>query len=207
MYYYFYSQLQWYYQNLKKENIQISLLCFVISYIIYLFCEVIAKKCNQTNKDSKVIFWFSIRGFCLGVLVAYLYLVAYYTILVRSTYDVPHYNLELFWSYKKAIEGYKGLLVEIILNYILLIPEGILIPVLLFRKKRMMRFVLTFILGLLTTSIIELSQLYFKRGLFEFDDIINNTIGVLFGYLIYIIIRGIWNGIKRQIEKKKKDKS
>jgi glycopeptide antibiotics resistance protein len=41
------------------------------------------------------------------------------------------------------------------------------------------------LLGFLTSFTIELLQLILKRGLFEFDDMFHNTIGVGIGY-------GVW---------------
>lgn len=197
MYYYLLYELQWYYQNLKKENIVISIICLLSFYALYLIVESIGNRKRNANCVG-------LRGFCFGLLAAYLYFVMYYTVIVRSAYEVPHYNLELFWSYRKALEGSRFLLVEILLNCVLLLPEGVLIPVLLYRLKRPIRFLITFVLGLLTTSAIELSQLYFKRGLFEFDDIFNNMIGVLVGYFIYFVIRSVWNGFRKLVERNKK---
>ena len=38
------------------------------------------------------------------------------------------------------------------------------------------------------SAIIELLQLISQRGLFEFDDIINNTLGTVIGVTVYLLI-------------------
>lgn len=157
--------------------------------------------CNGKGKKQNVgeiLF----KGIGLGLLAAYLYLVFHFTVFVRSAYSEPHYTLELFWSYKLALQGSKGLLVEIILNCIMLIPEGILLPVVLPTRKQTVKFWLTALFGFMTTCAIELLQLTLRRGLFEFDDIINNFIGILAGYLIYFVVSVIFRGLKNKNKRK-----
>ena len=77
-----------------------------------------------------------------------------------------------FWSYI-----HPELRMEIILNYIFFIPLGLLLY-LCFGKKYGLRVVIA---GFLLTTSIELIQLIFRIGLFEFDDIIGNTIGCFIG--------------------------
>lgn len=50
--------------------------------------------------------------------------------------------------------------------------------------------------GLCISALIESCQLVFKLGLFEFDDILNNTIGMMIGYGLHYLLernRGIEN--------------
>ncbi|XCP86584.1 VanZ family protein [Roseburia hominis] len=42
------------------------------------------------------------------------------------------------------------------------------------------------IFGLCASALIEFCQLVFKLGLFEFDDILNNTVGRVVGYGLYV---------------------
>lgn len=63
----------------------------------------------------------------------------------------------------------------------MLIPVGTIIPCLSKYKK----FAITIASGVSISLFIELLQLVTKRGLFEFDDIIHNTLGVIIGYGIY----------------------
>ena len=69
---------------------------------------------------------------------------------------------------------------EIVLNYMLFIPLGCLLH-LCFGEKFGLRVVIA---GLLLSVSIELIQLTFKIGVFEFDDMIGNTIGCLIGAVV-----------------------
>ena len=67
----------------------------------------------------------------------------------------------------------------------MLLPMGILLPVAVrddVGGKLFRRVVLS---GFFTSFTIEVMQLLLKRGLFEFDDMFHNTIGVAIGYWIY----------------------
>ena len=83
--------------------------------------------------------------------------------------------LVLFWSY-----SHPELRMEIILNYLFFILLGLLLY-LCFGKKYGLRVVIA---GFLLSTSIELIQLIFRIGLFEFDDIIGNTIGCFIGAVV-----------------------
>ena len=56
------------------------------------------------------------------------------TVFTRRPEAAASYRLDLFWSWKKVfLEGNRGLLLENILNVILFLPLGFLLPTL---KKR-----------------------------------------------------------------------
>jgi len=44
-------------------------------------------------------------------------------------------------------------------------------------------------IGVLMSATIEVAQLLTRRGLFEFDDIIYNSVGALIGFLLYLLLR------------------
>lgn len=119
-----------------------------------------------------------------AILAVYYYLLILYTIVFRPVYGKPQYRLEIFWSYKQAFNGSSYLFYEIVLNYILLMPVGMLVPV--FKKEH--SFKVTVLVGCLSSVAIECMQLLLRRGLFEFDDIIGNVFGVVAGYGIYRFI-------------------
>lgn len=139
----------------------------------------------------------------------------YETILFRGVMPQPIAMLQPLWSYREslALTGgvagtFKGLLTgtggvvvtnprlleEIILNILLYIPLGYLLPFTwpsLAGRKRpvpllMWRVVL---IGFVCSAVTEVSQLVFRIGLFEFDDMMNNTLGCALGCLIYAFLR------------------
>lgn len=99
------------------------------------------------------------------------------------------YQLEVFWSWKKIIHpiGRLGtasrydLLLENILNIVMLLPIGIFLP-LAYGKK--IDWKIGLLIGIGISFSIELLQLVLCRGLFEFDDIIHNSLVFLIGILI-----------------------
>ena len=92
------------------------------------------------------------------------------------------YKLIPFWSYIDP-----ALRQEILLNILLFIPVG-----LLGRTWRIIPVSAFF------SAAIELSQLISHRGLFEFDDIIHNTLGTAIGYLVVVGVRKLYLVIKRE---------
>ncbi|MGF0019751.1 VanZ family protein [Sporofaciens sp. SGI.106] len=113
------------------------------------------------------------------LLAAYILFILMETIIGRKT-GVGRVELVPFWSY-----SHPELSIEILLNYVLFIPLGVLLY-LCFGEKLGLR---VFIAGFLLSALIELIQLTFKIGVFEFDDMIGNTIGCLIGAVVGKLIR------------------
>jgi glycopeptide antibiotics resistance protein len=70
----------------------------------------------------------------------------------------------------------------------MLLPIGVLLPIVLepvWKAGRKHIFGRVVLAGFFTSLSIELLQLVMKRGLFEFDDMFHNTLGVVIGYWIY----------------------
>ena len=108
------------------------------------------------------------------LLAAYILFILMETVSGRER-GVGRVELVPFWSY-----SHPELRMEIILNYILFIPLGILLY-LCSGEKYGLRVVIA---GLLLSVSIELIQLLFNIGLFEFDDMIGNTVGCLIGAVV-----------------------
>lgn len=108
------------------------------------------------------------------LLAAYILFILMETVIGRKV-GVGRVELVPFWSY-----SHPELRVEIVLNYLLFMPLGVLLY-LCFGEKFGLRVVIA---GLLLSTLIELIQLTFKIGVFEFDDIIGNTIGCLIGAVV-----------------------
>lgn len=120
------------------------------------------------------------------LLAAYILFILMETIIGRKV-GVGRVELVPFWSY-----SHPELRMEIILNYMLFIPLGVLLY-LCFGEKLGLRVVIA---GLLLSVSIEIVQLVFRIGLFEFDDMIGNTVGCLIGAVIGKATREI----KKRIE-------
>lgn len=108
------------------------------------------------------------------LLVAYILFILMETVIGRKA-GALRMELVPLWSY-----SHPELRMEIILNYLFFIPLGLLLY-LCFGEKLGLRVVIA---GFLLSTSIELIQLIFRIGLFEFDDMIGNTIGCLIGAVV-----------------------
>ncbi|MCI7607313.1 MAG: VanZ family protein [Spirochaetales bacterium] len=120
--------------------------------------------------------------FFSSLLASYIVFILYMTIIGRRPVT-KRAEFIPFWSYVKP-----ELWNEILLNYILFIPFGFLLYASHgdkreIRKKGISTVAAVFI-GFLISSLIEINQFLFSIGLFEFDDIIGNTIGCYIGVMI-----------------------
>ena len=122
------------------------------------------------------------------LLVTYLMLVFGSTVFMRQP-GTRQAEYEWFWSWKVVYhafeEGYThSLFWEILLNIALFVPIGALLPLASGRKRGIW---LALVTGILISTSIEGLQLWLCRGLFEFDDIFDNTLGCVLGLsLIHI---------------------
>jgi glycopeptide antibiotics resistance protein len=146
-----------------------------------------------------VVVWSSIIFVLYTAFMIYvLFLSSYY----NRTPGREEMNLIPFKTINNYIKYFKhyGLerwLTNLFGNVIVFIPLGILLPI-LFKRLRCFLYVLsvTFFSSLLA----EILQRVFRVGSFDVDDIILNTIGGAFGYLVYLIIMRIWGknlGLKK----------
>lgn len=87
---------------------------------------------------------------------------------------------------------------QIFLNIILFVPFGFLFPTIFrdFFKRFKVSEVSTVFIGCIFSLAIETMQYITGRGLADIDDLINNTLGAILGYLIY-------RAVKRRTEKRK----
>lgn len=71
----------------------------------------------------------------------------------------------------------------------MLMPLGLILPT--FKKISLKQI---FLIALLFSAGIETAQFITGRGLMEFDDVFNNTVGAVVGYKTYCMYRGRLNG-------------
>ena len=121
-----------------------------------------------------------IQASAVVALVVFLGIVFGSTVFTRIG-TVRQYELLPFWSWREGICNHdRELLKENLLNFILLLPAGILLPLIANHKIKWYQALL---IGILMSATIELSQLIFMRGLFEWDDMIHNGLGYMAGCL------------------------
>lgn len=122
----------------------------------------------------------------LGMVV----LVILYATLFRGNYWGVAPSLIPFSSYRLA--WYQGNIREwrnLILNICMFVPFGFVLPL---TNKKLRNSWKVYLVGFAFSLIIEITQLVFKRGIFEADDMINNLLGTMIGYGIYAIVSSFY---------------
>ena len=135
-------------------------------------------------KKGRYIKYFPLALFCL-----YLIVVLWITLIDRE-FGKRRSMLIPFWEYAKVITNDRRsfFIRQIIGNILLLIPLGFLVSFLPNRKDIKWKSVL--LSALCFSAFIELTQFVTGRGLMEFDDVFNNTVGAVIGYGMCKIING-----------------
>lgn len=123
------------------------------------------------------------------------------TLLFRPVMRYRTAEWELLWSYRKALalpDGWRSflngtvviadehLLECILLNILLFVPMGYLLPF-VFERIRPWQVLL---IALLMSAATEVIQLVTKIGWFEFDDMLNNMLGCLIGLILARLLLG-----------------
>ena len=116
------------------------------------------------------------------------------TTVARRSLSGHMIRLFPFYSWKMVLRGNKTHLVMVLENIIMMMPIGFLLP--LINKKRN-NAVMIVIIGSIISSSIECTQYVFYKGWFEIEDIFNNSIGTLIGYMAYSLVQKISDRIKR----------
>ena len=126
------------------------------------------------------------KKWAAGVLIGYVLIILGGTVLFRTPFDGQHFQPQFFWSYKVwAVQKE-----QIIDNVLLFIPPGVFAGSLWNWKG--------IIVGSGLSVAIELLQLISNRGLFEFDDILHNTLGTFIGVSIYLLVKTVVKGKRKK---------
>lgn len=133
----------------------------------------------------------------LGLILftAYLIVLLYFTIFSESLGRTEanaelRYNLILFteikrfWIYRQQL-GLWACFMNIVGNVLAFIPCGYLIPAIISSRRSFADAVFT---GFLVSFIIECTQLVFRVGSFDVDDLLLNTLGAAIGYIVWAAI-------------------
>lgn len=190
-----------YYRIIKIQdnfNLAFNIVAILAAFLAfgYFFTYKILLKGERRLSKQRVFIWLCFIG--------YLVMVVGVTFLNRrsGTWGSETYgglNLHFLSSYKEAWNSFSLASWKfIILNIFMLVPLGILLP-LLSKKFRKLKWVGSF--ALLMTLSIETLQLITGRGRFILDDLFNNTLGALIGYGIIMVIIIIFENSENKLKK------
>ena len=125
-----------------------------------------------------------------ALLVVYLLLTFYLTVVSRATSGIDNIRTEWLEGYQSIHDVYANS--ENYLNILLFVPIGCLVG-LVARKYRLIYAVLV---GLFVSETIECAQLIWHKGTFDVDDLMNNTIGAMIGGVIAVAVMSFYKGRK-----------
>ena len=128
----------------------------------------------------------TIKGFFKS-LKNYFFIVIYRTLFQRDfSYDSLS---DVFGGWKIFKTQYTGLDYQVIGNIAMFFPFGLLWALTFERKEKSAKTLLiTLLSSLCFSAFIEITQLIFSKGTFQFSDIVYNTLGGVLGAVIFIII-------------------
>ena len=114
------------------------------------------------------------------LLIAYILSLLYFAVISREPADNYAVRLKLFWGYfHPSGYGYR----DVWLNLLCYIPIGVLVA-LIVKEYKIGKAMLV---GIFISIIIEFSQLIWKRGYFDVDDLLNNVVGAFIGALLVVL--------------------
>ena len=126
------------------------------------------------------------------VIMCWLLMPVYLYFVIKLTLRGRHMSqrkmiLWPFWEYRKLFESTRPFywVKQIFCNIIMLLPWGLMLSFMNERFRSAKRILLA---GAGFSFWIEMTQFILKRGHFELDDLMNNTLGALIGYGIYVLI-------------------
>ena len=126
------------------------------------------------------------------LLLIWLGIVLSLTVLGREPFDGRHFQPDFLWSYKYGYKSGTWFVLQMIENVIMYMPFGFLFPFLLKEKLSGWKlFAITLLAGLTISFSTESIQYLYRIGLFEFDDLFHNGLGIVIGFLIHLKIDGI----------------
>lgn len=162
------------YQILITHNRLWTVREIIFFMILFLILIGILLKLLKGKKLSRVQFW--------GWIALYVFLsIVFASTIFTRTPGERFYELVPFWSWWEVVFNHNmGLLEENILNIILFLPIGGILTTV----SNRIDWKHAAGVGLGISVVIELSQLIFCRGWFEWDDMIHNTLGCVIGYLV-----------------------
>ena len=143
------------------------------------------------------------------IFILYLIAILYYTIFAESMgrantdpTDDPRFNLILFNEINRFIVyreqlGMKAFMLNVVGNCAAFIPGGFLLPVI---SRRCRSFISCTLVGFVISFFIECTQLIFRVGSFDVDDLMLNTLGVAIGFIMNAAIKKF-----RAFRKRKKE--
>ena len=127
------------------------------------------------------------RKLIIALFAIYILIVLWITLIDRE-FGNRRAMLVPFWEFANVIKGIRRsfFIGQILGNLVMLMPLGFMLPII--RKVSLKQ---VFLISLCFSVAIEITQFITGRGLMEFDDVFNNTVGAVLGYKVYDVLRAM----------------
>lgn len=133
------------------------------------------------------------------LLAGYLAVLGYATLSRLGGMGASGFSFHPFRAWREAWNNFSVTSwANVLLNIAMLIPFGILIP-LLFQRCKKWNYMLLASLGLVLY--IETTQYLTGRGIFDIDDIFGNTLGAMIGYFLLMFVLSLFAPKENRIRK------
>lgn len=182
--------------NIIKRHFLLGIMGVIFLCALAAFCYfIIYKKILKGKKDLNFR-----QALPVMLIAGYIIMVLGVTFLSRPMgIDIGGVNLRLFSSYKEAWNTFTLRSWQfIIFNIVMFVPLGMLLPIF---YERFRRSYITIGMGVIFTVLIECVQLITHRGIFELDDLFNNTLGTIIGYCVVMAVLTLIKGEQRSFRK------
>ncbi len=166
-------------QSLLFRYVFAGLAVLAVLLTLFLIGWLMYKKVFHGKKEL------SKKYLALGA-ISFLYLFVVVCAVFADRAEYEEGVQSLFASYRHAWYYWRPTdWMNIVLNILLFVPFGFFFPL---WSKKLDKFYVTVPAGFLLTLVIEFLQYILKLGVFEWDDILNNTMGALLGYCALQIV-------------------
>ncbi|MCR5835242.1 MAG: VanZ family protein [Lachnospiraceae bacterium] len=163
--------------DVDKLHFFISI-CIMVSIIVVGVILV-----RKYAKDKIIV------GSLASVYVAFM---LHYMLFGRPFQAERTYELELFWTIRTAVET--G---NLLYYWYVVVNIAVFFIFTLFMCYLTSNSKMSISVALSLSVFIEVNQFIFKLGMFEFDDLINNVIGIVMGCMIFVIAKKVETGISK----------
>lgn len=172
-----------FFQRYAPTGFALALLISLLYGVVCLLNQRIKKEAGAGQRNVERT---AKRGSLIFLLSWYAYIVIGITMLSRSESPTRQVSFELFRTFRNTFFAKK----QICENVIMFVPYAVLLYML---AKSLRRGWKMFGIGVMSSLLIEVMQWVTQTGCFEVDDILTNTMGMMIGYGICVVIDRLRN--------------
>lgn len=161
-----------------------NFLLYSLIGIIVVLLILLVRKCRKRKTHFSDVL--------AGILFAvYVSIILQLTLVNRESGSRIGINLDVFHGLVGTDYNLRWLMIAYaVLNCILFVPYGFILSMFSFvnERKTGIQFVLATLFSFLASMMIEMTQLITRRGYYEVQDLLLNTLGGVLGWLLFFVI-------------------